>query len=116
MNPSIQVVATAQLPKGEFSRELVGGDYGGVAASVIFVDANPGDRVGLHRHPYPELFFVLEGEAMFDDGTSEIKVVSGHVVIVPANQVHGFTNASDAPLRQIDVHLNEHFVTQWLDA
>jgi mannose-6-phosphate isomerase-like protein (cupin superfamily) len=107
-------VATTQLPKGEFSRELVGADHGGVAVSVIFVDAKPGDRVGLHRHPYPEVFFVLEGEAVFDDGTTEVTVASGHVVIVPANQEHGFTNASDAPLRQIDVHLSGQFMTEWL--
>ena len=109
----ITVVAQSELPAGAFSRELEGGPLG-VAASVIFVDAAPGEGPSLHLHPYPELFFVLEGEATFTDGTHEYAVAAGSLVIVAPQQPHAFVNSGPARLRQIDVHLNGRFDTRWL--
>lgn len=109
----ITIVAQSELPTGAFSRELEGGSLG-VPASVIFVDAGPGEGPSLHLHPYAELFFVLEGEATFVDGTHEHAVAAGNLVIVAPRQPHGFVNPGPARLRQIDVHLSERFDTHWL--
>ena len=103
-----------ELPLSAFSRELVGEEFGGVPACVIFVDAAPGEGPALHLHPYAELFFTLEGEATFSDGTNERKVGAGSVVIVPPEQPHSFVNSGDGRLRQIDVHLAPRFRTTWL--
>lgn len=102
------------LEASDFSRELVGDDYGGIPASVILVDAAPGQGPSLHKHAYAELFFVLEGEATFTDGTDELVVGGGELVIVGPDQPHGFVNSGTGRLRQIDVHLSSHFVTEWL--
>jgi mannose-6-phosphate isomerase-like protein (cupin superfamily) len=103
----------SELAAAEFSRELEGDAYD-TPASVIFVDAAPGEGPTLHVHSYAELFFVLEGEATFSDGEREKTVGAGAVVIVPPEQPHAFTNPGPGRLRQIDVHLNGHFATRWL--
>jgi mannose-6-phosphate isomerase-like protein (cupin superfamily) len=43
-------------------------------------------------------------------------VGAGEVVIVSPEHPHAFVNSGDGPLRQIDVHLSGHFVTDWLEA
>ncbi len=96
--------------------ELVGDDYGGLPACVIFVDLEPGEGPGLHKHPYAELFFVLEGESTFTDGSETRIVRAGEAVITEAHQPHTFVNSGQDPLRQIDVHLSSRFQTEWLEA
>ena len=76
------VSAERRVQASTFSRELVGDDYGGIPASVIVVDAAPRQGPRLHKHAYAELFFVLEGEATFTDGTREHLVRGGEIVIV----------------------------------
>ncbi|HZT15734.1 MAG TPA: cupin domain-containing protein [Gaiellaceae bacterium] len=106
----ITILAQSELPAGAFSRELEGESLG-VPASVIFVDAAPGEGPSLHLHPYAELFFVLEGEATFTDGVQEHVVGAGSLVVVAPEQPHAFVPVR---LRQIDVHLAERFDTRWL--
>jgi mannose-6-phosphate isomerase-like protein (cupin superfamily) len=92
----------------------VGEDHGGVAACVLFVDANPGQGPRLHRHPYAEILIVLEGTSTFDDGTSKRDVHAGEMAVVDAGQAHGFVNNGPGILRQIDIHLSPRFITEWL--
>ena len=110
----IQFLKQSELPASNFSRELVGADFGGVPACVIFVDAEPGRGPSLHKHPYAELFFVLEGEGTFSDGANERTVGPGEIVIVPPETPHAFVNNGTDRLRQIDVHLSATFQTDWL--
>lgn len=111
----IRFLDQADLPAGNFSRELLGEDYGRVPASVIFVDPEPGRGPRLHRHPYGELFFVLEGEATFFDGAKHHVVGPGGVVLVPPREPHAFRSSGSSRVREIDVHLSSRFVTEWLE-
>jgi mannose-6-phosphate isomerase-like protein (cupin superfamily) len=111
---AIQFLKQGDLPASNFSRELVGEEFGGVPACVIFVDAEPGGGPRLHKHPYAELFFVLEGQGTFSDGSEERTVGPGELVIVPPEHPHAFVNSGEGRLRQIDVHLSPRFVTDWL--
>jgi mannose-6-phosphate isomerase-like protein (cupin superfamily) len=111
---AIEFLKQTDLPASNFSRELVGEEFGGIPACVIFVDAEPGRGPRLHKHPYPELFFVLEGQGTFSDGSEERVAGPGEVVIVPPEQPHAFVNSGESRLRQIDVHLSPRFVTDWL--
>ena len=111
---AIEFLRQSELPASNFSRELVGEEFGGVPACVIFVDAEPGRGPRLHKHPYAELFFVLEGEGTFSDGNEERVAGPGEVVIVPPDQPHAFVNSGEGRLRQIDVHLSPRFETEWL--
>ena len=58
----------------------------------------------LHLHPYPELFVVQTGTAVFTAGDEEITVDAGNIVIVPAETPHMFKCAGDATLRVVSIH------------
>jgi mannose-6-phosphate isomerase-like protein (cupin superfamily) len=98
------------------SREFAGDDFGDAGVSFILVDAPPGAGPSLHRHPYAEVFVVQEGRATFILDDQEQEVTAGQVVVVPAGRAHRFVNSGDESLRQIDIHANSHFVTEWLDS
>jgi mannose-6-phosphate isomerase-like protein (cupin superfamily) len=92
----------------------VGDDHGGLGISLLVVDAQPGDGPSLHQHPYAEVFIVQEGEAAFVAGDEERTVTAGEVVIVPPRTPHSFRVIGDGPLRQIDIHINSRFETEWM--
>jgi len=103
-----------ELPTDASSHEFVGEQHAGVGACVIFVDVAPGEGPRLHRHPYVEILIVVEGTATYDDGQSKREVKAGEMAVVEAGQPHGFANSGAGRLRQIDVHLNPKFITEWL--
>jgi mannose-6-phosphate isomerase-like protein (cupin superfamily) len=109
-----QILSQSELPQSNFSRELEGYLHGGVGLSLILVDVEPGRGPSLHRHDYDEVFIVQEGLATFVAGEVEREVAAGEIVIVPAGVPHRFWNSGDGPLRQVDIHLSERFVTEWL--
>ena len=108
------VIKVDDLPMSVIAREFVGDDHGGVAITFLLVDAPPGSGPALHKHPYEEVIIVQEGRGTFVLDGVESEVQSGEVVIVPAEVPHRFVNSGDRPLRQIDIHLSSHFVTEWL--
>jgi quercetin dioxygenase-like cupin family protein len=48
--------------------ELEGRYFGGANASLFLIDLGPGEGPRLHRHPYQEIFIVLEGHAKYTVG------------------------------------------------
>ncbi|MEP6952500.1 MAG: cupin domain-containing protein [Solirubrobacteraceae bacterium] len=110
------IIALTDLPRGRTSAELIGADHGGLPLSMIVIEAAPpGTTVRLHRHDYPELFFVQAGEATFRLGDDTVVVRAGEIVIAPAGVPHGFTATGDEPLHQIDIHASPRFVTEYLE-
>ncbi len=79
-----------------------GGDEAPVSSFIVTYPRGRGPD--LHLHPYPEVFFVLEGTARYTVGDEELTVTGGHVVIVPAETPHGFKNPEDETLRVLSVH------------
>src|SRR5438445_2612197 len=110
----IRIFREAELPRDVISRDFVGERNGGVGACVLFVDVAPGEGPRLHRHPYVEILIVIEGSATYDDGKAKRIVNAGEMAVVDAKQPHGFVNSGSGRLRQIDIHLNARFVTEWL--
>lgn len=93
--------------------EAIGVDIG-AGVSIIAIDAAPGTGPRLHRHPYEEVFVVLEGEATFTLGDAQQAAHAGDVVVAPAGVPHAFTNSGSTRLRQVDVHVSPRFETEWL--
>jgi hypothetical protein len=60
----------------------------GAGISVIAVDSQPGDGPARRRHEYTE--------------------------VAPAGVPHRFVNSGPGRLVQVDIHENDHFVTEWL--
>jgi mannose-6-phosphate isomerase-like protein (cupin superfamily) len=111
----MKVIAHEDLEhSGNFSRELQGKDCGSPGVSLILVEAAPGRGPSLHTHDYAEIMIIQAGTATFTDGTTETEVGPGNVVIVPAGEPHGFTNTGTETLRQIDIHVADAFLTDWL--
>ena len=108
-------INVSELPFSGSSHELEGYLHGDVPACLIFFDGQPGSGPSLHRHPYPEIFVIQEGQGTFVVGDTTIEATAGQVLIAPAGVPHQFTNTGSGPLRQLDIHLNDRFITEWLD-
>lgn len=80
-----------------------GGEHG-VEASIFVTEYERGQGVGLHVHPYPEVFLVETGVGEFTVGDKTLTVEAGHILIVPAETQHGFRGAGDGVLRVVSVH------------
>jgi mannose-6-phosphate isomerase-like protein (cupin superfamily) len=110
----VSVIRQEDLPWSAIARELVGEEHGGLGLCILFVDAQPGQGPGLHKHPYEEVFIVQEGRGTFVIGDEEIEVGAGEIAIVAPDTPHRFVNSGDGPLRQIDIHVSPSFSTEWL--
>ncbi len=108
------IIDLDDLPHEPHSHEFVGAEHGGVPFSVILVHAAPGIGPKLHRHPYPEVFFVEAGQATFQIGEERIEVDAGRVVVSPPGEPHGFTNSGTDELRLVAIHGATRFDTDWL--
>jgi quercetin dioxygenase-like cupin family protein len=98
-----------QLPFVGMSHEFVG-ETQDAPFSAYIVKAKPGQGPPLHKHPYVEVAFTLEGCATITVGDETHEVKAGGIVVIPANTPHRFVNAGDTLLRQIDVHASPTFV------
>ncbi|PYK72567.1 MAG: cupin domain-containing protein, partial [Verrucomicrobia bacterium] len=78
--------------------------------SAYIVKAKPGQGPPLHKHPYVEVAFVIEGAATITLGDETREVKGGGIVVIPANMPHRFINSGDTVLRQIDVHASPRFI------
>src|SRR5215471_17481165 len=93
-----------------------GYQHGGVATSCFVLDVPAGLGARLHRHPYAEIFVLLDGQARtWADGVSA-DLRAGQIAIVPAGAMHRFTNTGDAILRTVNVHPNERRIQEDLPA
>lgn len=101
--------------RGDLPESELQGIQSGAGVSLIFVDLPPGEGPRLHRHPYEEVFIVLEGTPRFTVNGRELHGGPGMVVVVRANADHKFQNAGPGRLRQLDIHVAPSFKTEWLE-
>jgi mannose-6-phosphate isomerase-like protein (cupin superfamily) len=112
---SYTVLNRDELPHDRNTYEFEGIHNQDTEVSFIWVDMPPGGHIRLHKHPYKEIFIIQEGVATFTVGTDTLEAHAGQIIIVPAETPHKFKNASDRQLRQVDIHVNGHFITDWLE-
>jgi len=98
-----------QLPFVGMSHEFVGETQGAPFSSYI-VTANPGEGPPLHKHPYIEVAFAIEGSATMTVGDETREVKAGSIVVIPADTPHRFINSGETTLRQIDIHASPRFI------
>jgi mannose-6-phosphate isomerase-like protein (cupin superfamily) len=103
------------LPRDGNTYEFEGIHHQDTNVSFIWVDMPPGGTIRLHKHPYEEVFIIQEGISTFTIGPVTREARPGQIIIVPAEMPHKFMNLSDRPLKQIDIHVNKQFITDWLE-
>ena len=111
-----RVIDKHELPYGGIAHKFEGSQYGGASVSFFLVDAPPGSGPGLHTHPYEEIIVVQEGRASFTVAGATIEATGGQIMVVPAGIPHKFVNSGSGRLRQVDIHADGRFVTEWLES
>jgi mannose-6-phosphate isomerase-like protein (cupin superfamily) len=86
------------------------GETLGAPFSAYIVKAAPGQGPPLHKHPYVEVAFTVEGSATITVGSEEREMKAGGIVVIPAGTPHRFINSGDTMLRQIDIHASPQFI------
>lgn len=112
---SYTILDRDKLPHDGNTYEFEGIHYQNTEVSFIWVDIPPGGKIRLHKHPYKEIFIIQEGVATFTVGSETLEAHAGQIIIVPADMPHKFMNLSDRQLKQIDIHVNKEFITEWLE-
>ena len=97
------------LPFVGMSHEFVG-ERQGAPFSAYVVKAKPGQGPPLHKHPYVEVAFTIEGSATITVGDETREVKAGAIVVIPAKTPHRFVNSGKTTLRQIDIHASARFI------
>lgn len=85
----------------------------GANVSFFIVRFSPGQGPKKHRHPYEEIFIILEGEieATIDGETQMIG--EGRIAIIPVNTWHEFKLCYDKPARLVNIHPVPQMITEW---
>lgn len=109
------VVNRDELNRYGDTYEFQGFQHGAARVSFIWVDMRPGEGPRLHRHPYEEVFIIQEGRGAFTVGAATLDAMAGQIVVIPPNTPHKFINTGPGPLRQVDIHVSERFITEWLE-
>jgi quercetin dioxygenase-like cupin family protein len=76
----------------------------GFDASFFYVTAPKGKGAARHRHPYPEVFLVIEGEIQVGVEGESTELSAGNMTVVPANTWHEFKVISAIPVRMVNIH------------
>ncbi|MDZ4763413.1 MAG: cupin domain-containing protein [Chloroflexota bacterium] len=100
----MQIIEIARLrPPGGGSPQFQGIDYG-ANTSFFVVNSLPSQGADKHRHPYEEIFVILDGDIeVIVDGERQM-VGGGTIVIIPAESWHAFKNRSDHPALMVNIH------------
>jgi len=109
----MSVINREKLPFVRMLHEFVG-EKRDLNISFSLVNAPPGRRPDLHRHDYDEIIIVQDGRATCVAGDEQRDMKAGDIIVIPAGTPHRFVNSGHTPLRQIDIHANPKFVTEWL--
>ena len=112
---SYTVLSRDGLPYDGNTYEFEGIQHQDTNVSFIWVDMPPGGTIRLHKHPYQEIFIIEEGVSTFIVGSGTLEARAGQIILVPAEVPHKFMNLSDKQLKQMDIHVNKRFITDWLE-
>ena len=112
--PRHVVVSLKELAFSPTAMLFEGGPQAGVGISMFVTRTPPGAVVGLHVHPYPETFLLLEGHGRWTAGDAVAELEPEQLLTVPPDTPHGFRNTGDVPLLVVSVHEAGKLEQTWL--
>lgn len=116
MDEALEAIPAEALRIGSGrTRRFVGREHG-AGLSYFFVDNDPGQGPGLHRHPYTETWIVLEGEAEVTIGDRILQASVGDTVTAPLWTWHRFVNSGTSRLRIVCMHASPVIIQEWWDS
>jgi len=87
------------LAKGIYIRRMVEGN----GCSISLYRMDPGHRLAMDRHAFPELGVILMGRCRFVIGDEERTLREGDAYYIPAGTRHGLSVPEGVPLVVMDV-------------
>ena len=108
------VIRFTDLP-GATARQFEGYLFGEAPMSFFVASTPPGRGLALHTHPYVEVFVVQTGALTFVLGDQTLEVTGGHVVIVPKETPHKYTDTGPEIAQHVDIHASAQMQTTWLE-
>jgi len=70
--------------------------------AMRLVTIHPGGVFAPHHHPYEHEIYVLEGTGVVTNPDGDVGVMQpGVFVLVPPDEIHGYRNTGDQPLKFI---------------
>jgi quercetin dioxygenase-like cupin family protein len=85
-------------------------------SSISIVGWEPGQISPIHSHPdADEIYYILDGEGLFNDGRGEKRLGPGATVVFPAGDVHQVTAVTRMVLYRVQAGADRHAepVPQW---
>jgi quercetin dioxygenase-like cupin family protein len=110
----MKALSYAQLQSPQSTAQVFNGCEHDVDVSFFVNHIEPGRTVSQHRHPYPEVFVVQDGEVTFTVDGEEVAARGGQVIVVPAEAAHGFHVTGDRTLEMVSLHPVAEMETEWL--
>lgn len=104
-------IASLRLPGGNAAR-FEGGPYG-ANTSFFVVTSAPGRGADKHRHPYEEIFVILDGDIEVIVAGEMRMISSGNIALIPPNTWHEFKNRSDHPALMVNIHPVPRMIQEW---
>jgi quercetin dioxygenase-like cupin family protein len=111
----VEILSYEQLQSPRSTAQVFNGSEHDVDVSFFVNHAEPGKVVSRHRHPYPEVFVVQDGEATFTVEGDEVHASGGQIIVVPAGAAHGFRVTGDRTLEMVSIHPAAEMETEWLE-
>ena len=99
----LQLLGIRVSEEGGGVRYLEGAKHG-LSTSIYEGEVAPGSGPGEHTHPYVEFAVVCAGRASYTIGGKTFEAESGDVVIIPAGELHDFSNPDNTVLKLIAIH------------
>ncbi len=82
-------------------RWVISGQQSAANFAMRVIEVAPGGHTPYHAHPFEHQNFVLEGEGTVTIGEEVYPIEPGHVIYVPPDVMHQYTNTGGTPLRFI---------------
>ena len=122
---------TSQIPTGEartalagapgvFLRWLIDEKLGARHHRMLFLEYQPGAKIGLHDHTFEEAYFILSGEVQATLDGKHYLAKAGDVLWTGVGCVHSFANTGSEPVRWLETFSPQppaenvfRFVAEW---
>jgi mannose-6-phosphate isomerase-like protein (cupin superfamily) len=89
---------------GVLFKTLISGATGSVMSAAI-AQVAPGGVIPTHQHPTEtEMFHVISGDGIFQQGDQHVPIHAGFTGSVPPGNLHRVENTSQSPLFILAVH------------